>query len=106
MADFLRDAFGDEGFNEILDMLETSDSDEEPRIRSWAGRLANIESFREEGPSRVFSNYFCAEPTYPAHFFKRRFRVSRVAFIDICEALQFKADFFKNEERQCRKGRS
>lgn len=93
MTYFMRDSFEGEDFDKVLDMRGDGDSDEEPRGGSRAGRSANIERDPKEEASQLFSNY-CADPTYPAHVFKRRFCVPRAAFTDICEALQSKTELF------------
>lgn len=56
MADFMQHALGDEDFNETLNRLEDSDSNEEHRGGSRAGRSARNDCGHEEGASRLFSS--------------------------------------------------
>lgn len=103
MADFLCDVLGDENFNKNINMLKNSESDEEPNCVSRAGESAKIERHREKKVIRMFTNYFRADPTYPAHVFDRRFPISRAIFTDKCDTLQSKVDFFKTRKDLIRK---
>lgn len=86
--DFLRDAFEENPFDKILGTVMESNSDVEHESRPQVGRSANINRGREEGASRLFSNYICTDPMYPSRVFERRFRILRAAIINIREALQ------------------
>lgn len=96
--DPLNEAYEDDDFEEILQLLD--DADEEPVRRggSRAGRGRNLDRKREQGAQQLHEDYLCENPTYPEHVFYRRFRVSRQIFFNICNALEAKYPFFQTRK--------
>ena len=40
-------------------------------------KRAYVERNREDGYNRLWKDYFCDDPTFPAHLFRRRFRMNK-----------------------------
>ncbi|XP_013617368.1 PREDICTED: putative nuclease HARBI1 [Brassica oleracea var. oleracea] len=59
-------------------------------------RRAYIERNREEGHNRLWKDYFSAEPTYPPHYFRRRFRMNRALFTGIVNRLSNEIPYFQH----------
>lgn len=83
---------------------------------SRVGRSENIEWNRALEASKLFTESFSPNPTYPDHLFYRRFRVPSSTFVEVCENMQTKYFFFhlckdapgtyifnayKNAQRRC-----
>jgi hypothetical protein len=54
----------------------------------------HIKRPREEAHEQLVNDYFSENPLYPAHIFRRRFRMSRPLFLRIVEALGQWSDYF------------
>ncbi|XP_020262708.1 uncharacterized protein LOC109838698 [Asparagus officinalis] len=50
-------------------------------------RRTVLHRYRLEGHNRLFQDYFADTPTYPLHYFRRRFRMSRSLFLRIHDAV-------------------
>ncbi|XP_020242910.1 uncharacterized protein LOC109821128 [Asparagus officinalis] len=50
-------------------------------------RRTVLHRYRLEGHNRLFPDYFADTPTYPLHYFRRRFRMSRSLFLRIHDAV-------------------
>ncbi|XP_048611653.1 uncharacterized protein LOC125585957 [Brassica napus] len=56
---------------------------------------AYIERNREAGHSHLSNDYFTENPTYEAHFFRRRFRMNKELFMRIVYGLSQNVQFFQ-----------
>ncbi|XP_020262358.1 uncharacterized protein LOC109838318 [Asparagus officinalis] len=75
-------------------MAYFSKEEERPkRIGSVPGHLV-INRGREEGNSRLYSDYFSDNPTYVANLFRRRFRMQRSLFLRIVDAVREHDNYF------------
>ncbi|KAH9614268.1 hypothetical protein KSS87_007806 [Heliosperma pusillum] len=54
-----------------------------------------IERNREEGHARLFNDYFADDPVYPAHIFRRRFRMRKELFLRLVDSLTESVPFFQ-----------
>ena len=59
-------------------------------------RRAYIERNREEGHNRLWNDYFSEEPTYPPHYFRRRFRMNRSLFTGIVNCFSNEVPYFQH----------
>uniref|UniRef100_A0A0D3BVT6 DDE Tnp4 domain-containing protein n=1 Tax=Brassica oleracea var. oleracea TaxID=109376 RepID=A0A0D3BVT6_BRAOL len=58
---------------------------------------AYIERNREAGHNRLSNDYFTENPTYEAHFFRRRFRMNKELFMRIVYGLSQNVPFFQQK---------
>ena len=58
-------------------------------------KRAYVERNREEGHNRLWSDYFSEDPTFPAHLFRRRFRMNKAVFMHIVDRLSENVPFFQ-----------
>ncbi|XP_033140578.1 putative nuclease HARBI1 isoform X1 [Brassica rapa] len=82
----------DEVFDDICedtfnDILEAQTKKQKKR--------AYIERNREAGHNRLWNDYFTENPTYEAHFFRRRFRMNKELFMRIVYGLSQNVPFFQ-----------
>lgn len=66
-------------------------------ISRHGGSVMNHRVFnrnREEGHARLFQDYFSDKPTYPEASFRRRFRMRRLLFLRIQEAIIVHDNYF------------
>ncbi|XP_013720746.1 uncharacterized protein LOC106424527 [Brassica napus] len=56
-----------------------------------------VERNREEGHNRLWKDYFCDDPTFPAHLFRRRFRMNKEIFMRIVDRLSENISFFQQK---------
>uniref|UniRef100_A0A0D2ZUU6 DDE Tnp4 domain-containing protein n=1 Tax=Brassica oleracea var. oleracea TaxID=109376 RepID=A0A0D2ZUU6_BRAOL len=56
---------------------------------------AYIERNREAGHNRLWNDYFSEDPTFPAHLFRRRFRMNKKLFLRIVHHLSEDVPFFR-----------
>ncbi|XP_013617753.1 PREDICTED: uncharacterized protein LOC106324307 [Brassica oleracea var. oleracea] len=59
-------------------------------------KRAYIERNREEGHTRLWNDYFSEDPTFPAHLFRRRFRMNKELFMRIVHRLSENVQFFQH----------
>ncbi|XP_048605381.1 uncharacterized protein LOC125582950 [Brassica napus] len=60
-------------------------------------KRAYVERNREEGRNRLWKDYFCDDPTFPAHLFRRRFRMNKKVFMRIVDRLSENIPFFQQK---------
>ncbi|XP_024004074.1 putative nuclease HARBI1 [Eutrema salsugineum] len=60
-------------------------------------RRAYVERDRQEGHNRLWNDYFSDIPTYPATYFRRRFRMNKSLFVRIVEKLSNEVRFFRQK---------
>nr|VDD62124.1 unnamed protein product [Brassica oleracea] len=58
-------------------------------------KRAYVERNREEGHTRLWNDYFCENPTFPPHLFRRRFRINKELFMRIVDRLSENVPFFQ-----------
>uniref|UniRef100_A0A0D3EBT5 Myb-like domain-containing protein n=1 Tax=Brassica oleracea var. oleracea TaxID=109376 RepID=A0A0D3EBT5_BRAOL len=58
-------------------------------------KRAYVERNREEGHNRLWNDYFCEDPTFPAHLFRRGFRMNKAVFMRIVDRLSKNVSFFQ-----------
>ncbi|XP_013594700.1 PREDICTED: uncharacterized protein LOC106302825 [Brassica oleracea var. oleracea] len=58
-------------------------------------KRAYIERNHEEGHNRLWNDYFSEDPTFPAHLFRRRFRMNKELFMRIVHRLSEDVPFFR-----------
>ncbi|XP_048605321.1 uncharacterized protein LOC125582910 [Brassica napus] len=58
-------------------------------------KRAYVERNREDGHNRLWKDYFCDDPTFPAHLFRRRFRMNKEVFMRIVDRLSENIPFFQ-----------
>ena len=58
-------------------------------------KRAYIERNREEGHNRLWNDYFSEDPIFPAHLFRRRFRMNKELFMRIVHRLSEDVPFFR-----------
>ncbi|XP_013608195.1 PREDICTED: uncharacterized protein LOC106314947 [Brassica oleracea var. oleracea] len=59
-------------------------------------RRVYIERNHEEGHNSLWKDYFSAEPTYPPHYFRRRFRMNHTLFTGIVNRLSNEVPYFQH----------
>lgn len=90
-----QDLLGDHEFDEILDLVDNSGSNNDVcRGGSRPVRAANVDCDREAGAVRLNNDYFSSSPTYSDHLFERPYRVSPAVFLGICHKLEKHVPFF------------
>ncbi|XP_033133974.1 uncharacterized protein LOC103835502 [Brassica rapa] len=89
------DEFFDQQFDQTFQNL-TIQIDQEER-RKKRKKRAYIERNREEGNVRLWNDYFSETPTYPATYFRRRFRMNKSLFTHIVDRLSNEVDFFRQK---------
>ncbi|XP_074287603.1 uncharacterized protein LOC141612726 [Silene latifolia] len=67
----------------------------QPQNQTPRSNRRYIERNREQGYEQLFNDYFADDPVYPAHIFRRRFRMQKHVFLRIVEALSTSDDFFE-----------
>uniref|UniRef100_A0A0D3CXN4 Uncharacterized protein n=1 Tax=Brassica oleracea var. oleracea TaxID=109376 RepID=A0A0D3CXN4_BRAOL len=89
------DAF-DQRFKAAFDECfeDTYNNIVENRTKKQSKR-AYVERNREEGHTRLWSDYFSEDPTFPAHLFRRRFRMNKAVFMHIVDRLSENVPFFQ-----------
>ncbi|XP_024010444.1 uncharacterized protein LOC112085461 [Eutrema salsugineum] len=58
-------------------------------------KQAYIEREREQGHLRLWNDYFSEDATYPAHIFRRRFRMNKDLFLRIVDRLSHEIPYFQ-----------
>jgi hypothetical protein len=53
-----------------------------------------VRRLQQSGHDKLFWDYFCDNPIYGHHFFRRRFRMSRHVFIRIANAVKEHCPYF------------
>uniref|UniRef100_A0A0D3C1W7 DDE Tnp4 domain-containing protein n=1 Tax=Brassica oleracea var. oleracea TaxID=109376 RepID=A0A0D3C1W7_BRAOL len=97
--DSFDDAFDDlfdQHFNEAFENLAIHVDQEERRKKRK--KRAYIERNREEGHLRLWNDYFSDTPTYPANFFRRRFRMNKPLFMHIVDQLSTQVQYFREKK--------
>ena len=77
----------------VLAVKEYEDRQRKMRRGSKVGRLC-IPRNRHIGNELLMQDYFARYPTYPAHLFRRRYRMRRSLFVKIVEACESNSRFF------------
>uniref|UniRef100_A0A0D3E428 Myb-like domain-containing protein n=1 Tax=Brassica oleracea var. oleracea TaxID=109376 RepID=A0A0D3E428_BRAOL len=93
--DTFDDAFDevfDQQFDQAFEDLTIQVEQEEQRKRRK--KRAYIERNHEEGNVRLWNDYFSETPTYPEHYFRRRFRMNKRLFMHIVHRLSNEVHFF------------
>ena len=100
MGDELDQRF-DEAFDEAFDEVfeDTYNSIVENQTNKQR-KHAYIKRNREEGHNHLWNDYFSEDPTFLAHFFRRRFRMNKAVFMRIVDRLSENIPFFNKEEMQ------
>ena len=80
----------------ILAAKELEDVKKKPRRGSTVGRLC-IPRNRALGHALLMRDYFAEVPTYPAHLFRRRYRMRRSLFNKIVKTCESKTRYFKRK---------
>jgi len=90
----------DDAFDEVFDQqFDQAFEDltiqvEQKERRKRRKKRAYIERNREEGNVRLWNDYFSETPTYPEHYFRRRFRMNKRLFMHIVHRLSNEVHFF------------
>ena len=71
------------------------------RRGSMVGRLC-IPRNRQLGHEMLMQDYFADNPTYPAHLFRRRYRMRRSLFVKIVEACEANRSEERRVGKECR----
>ncbi|XP_022565209.1 uncharacterized protein LOC111209535 [Brassica napus] len=82
----------DEAIDEYFE--DTYNNIVENRTKKQSKR-AYVERNREEGHNRLWNDYFCEDPTFSAHLFRRRFRINKAVFMRIVDRLSENVPFFQ-----------
>ncbi|XP_073354057.1 uncharacterized protein [Aegilops tauschii subsp. strangulata] len=79
----------------VMALAVKEHEDEYPKRRrgSTVGRLC-IPRNRHLGKEMLMQDYFSENPTYPAHLFRRRYRMRRSLFVKIVEACEANCRYF------------
>ncbi|GJR10634.1 hypothetical protein Tco_0793286 [Tanacetum coccineum] len=81
--EFIIEELNDDTFSQLLLML----AEKELRDEAERSSRLRIQRGREEGHCRLVADYFCDEPVFPPCKFRRRFRMNKVLFMKIVDAL-------------------
>jgi hypothetical protein len=87
------ECFEDNPAEEVIRLIRKGQQVENNTTRKQKRRVIN--QSREEGHTRLFNDYFSANPVYTDDQFRRRFRMRRHVFLRIVEALGNHDDYFK-----------
>jgi hypothetical protein len=78
----------------LLHLIQKFEADKKRKRRgSTVGRLCILRN-PTLGHTMLMNDYFAEVPTYPAHFFRRRYRMRRSLFVRIVEACEQNCRFF------------
>ncbi|XP_048596555.1 uncharacterized protein LOC125578249 [Brassica napus] len=80
------DEYFEDSYNNILE-----NQTKKPKKRAY------VERNREDGHNRLWKDYFCDDPTFPAHLFRRRFRMNKEVFMRIVDRLSENIPFFQQK---------
>ncbi|GJX61989.1 putative nuclease HARBI1 [Tanacetum coccineum] len=89
--EFIIEELNDDAFSQLLLML----AEKELRDEAERSSRLRIQRGREEGHRRLVADYFCDEPVFPPCKFRRRFRMNKVLFMKIIDALSDHYVYFK-----------
>ncbi|GJY56454.1 ALP1-like protein isoform X1 [Tanacetum coccineum] len=89
--EFIIEELNDDTFSQLLLML----AEKELRDEAERSSRLRIQRGREEGHCRLVADYFCDEPVFPPCKFRRRFRMNKVLFMKIVDALSDHYVYFK-----------
>nr|XP_043638462.1 uncharacterized protein LOC122609482 [Erigeron canadensis] len=74
---------------------DEDDDDDDEVVRPRFKRRVTIVRRRQEDEARLMRNYFVDEPIYNAKMFRRRYRMSKRLFLQICDDLAAEYPFFQ-----------
>ncbi|XP_048604682.1 uncharacterized protein LOC125582169 [Brassica napus] len=80
-------------FEQQIEVMYNNIVDYQPPVLR---RRAYIERNREERHNRLWNDYFSDEPTYPPHYFRRRFRMNRSLFTGIVNRFSNEVPYFQH----------
>jgi len=87
------ECFEDNPAEEVIRLIREGQQVENNTMRRQKRRVINWS--HEEGHTRLFNDYFSANPVYTDDQFHRRFRMRRHVFLRIVEALGNHDDYFQ-----------
>ncbi|XP_013613662.1 PREDICTED: uncharacterized protein LOC106319818 [Brassica oleracea var. oleracea] len=82
----------DEAIDEYFE--DTYSNIVENRTKKQSKR-AYVERNREEGHNHLWNDYFCEDPTFLAHVFRRRFHMNKTVFMRIVDRPSDYVSFFQ-----------
>ena|SRR5690349_7193883 len=113
MSSFVRDFLDDEDDFAVIRMILAHNSFNNDDISSEeennsghvggsaTGRMPNKKRFRQEGARRLHADYFCDNPIYDAHDFRRRFRMRKQLFMRVHDAILLEEPYFIQRADAC-----